>query len=585
MSLQRRVLWRVFGLLSLLIVAVCVTVAVFSIREHRDIAKNSFRAQALFVADQVERLVLWDDRVALKALLTRLTDEQSVVTYAFVEKAKAPYVDTFKAGVPRALLQVHAGARGVSLKAWESAAGKVFYDIAAPLEQSEAVLHIGLARDEIDIESLPKVWTIVLLGGGALIIGFVLSGITATVTTREFNEMTDALRLSEERVRLLLISAAEGVYGIDLAGRCTFINPAALRMLGFTSENDVIGKNMHDLVHHSHADGSPFPSRFCQLQESARYGRSIHSDEDLLWRQDGSPFPAELWSHPVEKDGEFVGAVVTFVDISERKDAERERDRLQQQLFEAQKMEALGQLAGGVAHDFNNLLSPIILIVEVLLDDLDPASEEAKRLGDVLTAARRARKLVHQILSYSRPQEAEQVPIDLADLANDVIGLLRPSLPANVSLECRIDANPPPVVGDSAEIHQLILNLATNALQAVEATGGRIEVGLRRVHAARATMLARGILPAGDYVVLEVADSGCGMDAATREHIFEPFFTTKRGREGAGLGLAIVDRIVTGHGGYISVESETGKGTTFSVYLRQGDDPAAGTHVLSAASA
>ena len=575
MSLQRRVFRRVFGLLSLLIIAVCVTAAVFSVREHRDIVENSSRAQALFLADQVERLVLWDDRVALKALLTRLADEQAVVAYAYVERSGAPYVYTFKTGVPRSLLKLHPAISGVSSKAWETPAGDVFYDIAAPLEQSEAVLHIGLARNEIDTESLAKVWTIALLGGSALLIGLVLSWVTATVTTREVNAMTDALRHSEERVRLLLSSAAEGVFGIDLAGRCTFINPAARRLLGFASDEDVIGKNMHDMVHHSLADGSPCPSELCRVRNSVRFGRLLHSDDEILWRQDGGSFPAELWSHPVEKDGEFVGAVVTFVDTSERKEAERERDRLHQQLFDAQKMEALGQLAGGVAHDFNNLLSPIILIVEVLLDDLDPEAEEAKHLRDVLMAARRARKLVHQILSYSRPQEAERVPIDLADLANDVIGLLRPSLPANVILEYGIDAELPPVIGDSAEIHQLILNLATNALQAVESVGGRIEVGLRQIKFDGPKMLERGILPAGVYVVLDVSDNGCGMDAVTRDHIFEPFFTTKKGSEGAGLGLAIVDRIVTGHGGVISVTTHAGQGTTFSVYLPQSLDPTA----------
>ncbi len=573
MRLKWRVFRRVFGLLSLLIVAVCATAAVFSLQEHRETVKNSFRAQSLFLADQVERLVLWDDRVALNALLAKLAVEQSVVAYAFVEKSNVPYVYTFQTGVPRSLLDIHPESSSVSLKAWKSSFGEVFYDIAAPLEQSEAILHVGLARHEIDIESLAKVWAITLMGGGALLIGLFLSWVTAVVTTREVNAMTDALRLSEERVRLLLSSAAEGVFGVDLSGRCTFINPAARRMLGFDDFEEVIGRNMHDLVHHTNADGSSCSKDFWSIRDSTRIEQPLHSDEEVLWRRDATNFSAEMWSHPVDKEGEFVGAVVTFVDITERKEAEKERDRLQQQLFDAQKMEALGQLAGGIAHDFNNLLSPIILIVEVLEEDFDADSDVAKNLGDVLMAARRARELVHQILSYSRPQEGEQIPVDLGSIVVDVIGLIRPSLPVGVALERSVGSGLPAIVGDSAEIHQLILNLATNALQAMEATGGRLVIGLRRVQVDEPETFRRGMLRTGRYVTLDVSDTGCGMNEETKERIFEPFFTTKKGSEGAGLGLAIVDRIVTGHGGVMTVESREREGTTFTVFFPEASSP------------
>ncbi len=566
MSLQWRVFLRIFGLLSLLIIAVCLTAVVFSLSEHRESVKTSFRAQSLFLADQVERLVLWDDRVALKALLSRFVDEQAVVAYAFVERENTPYVYTFPTGVPRRLMNLHPNITGVSLKTWE-AESQVFYDIAAPLEHDEAVLRVGLARQEIYTESLSKVWAIGALGLVTLLIGLGLSAITAAAITSEVNTATDALRLSEERVRLLLSSAAEGVFGIDLAGRCTFINPAAQRMLGFPDHNAAIGRNMHEIVHHTKADGSPCLPEDCRIQASARSGQPLHADDEILWRGETTPFPAELWAHPVEKNGVPVGAVVTFVDITERMEAEKERNRLQQQLSESQKMEALGQLAGGIAHDFNNLLSPIILIVEVLLDDLDPDSDEARHLIDVLNAARRARQLVHQVLSYSRPQIGEKKPIDLGRIAVDVIGLLRTSVPAGVTLKHAIDPDAPMIIGDSAEIHQLILNLATNALQALEETGGRLVIALRAKRISQPRALARATLPAGDYVVLEVTDTGRGMDAATRERIFEPFFTTKKGSEGAGLGLAIVDRIVAGHQGVITVTSRGGEGTNIMIYF------------------
>ena len=566
MSLRQRAFRRVFGLLSLLIIAVCVTAAVFSLREHREIVKNSFRGQSLFLADQVERLVLWDDRVSLEYLLSRLVDEQSVVAYAFVEKTGVPYVFTFKSGVPRGLLNLHLPRAGVSLKTWQSQSG-VFYDIAAPLEHDEAVLHVGLARDEIYIESLPKVRAIAALGAVALLIGLGLSWMIAVVATREVDAMTAALRLSEERIRLLLSSAAEGVFGVDLAGTCTFINPAAQGMLGFDDSGQVVGNKLHDLVHHTSPDGRRCDARDCPLHISAHRGEALHLAEDMLWRADGTSFPVEIWSHPIEKDGVPVGAAVTFIDISERKAAEAEGERLQQQLFDARKMEALGQLAGGIAHDFNNLLSPIILIVEVLQDDLDPDSDEARHLDDVLKAARRARQLVHQVLSFSRPQQGERLPVDLNDIVSDVVGLLRSSLPAGVVLEQSADPEPATIYGDSAEIHQVVLNLATNALQAMDERGGRIDIRLQHKTVAKPITLPRATVGRGDYAVLQVQDSGRGMNEDTRDRIFEPFFTTKKGSDGAGLGLAIVDRIVADHGGTIDVDSGDSSGTIFTIYF------------------
>lgn len=580
MTLQKRVFLRVLGLLTLLIVSVCVTAAVFSIKEHREIVKDSFRAQAVFLAGQVERLVLWDDRVALKALLVRLTREQTVVAYAFVDKSGAPYVDTFRAGVPRALFKfAPVAGEAVSLTPWKNAAGEYFFDVATPLGHDEGTLHIGLARRQIDLGSRPKIWTIAILGLTAIVVGVMLAWATAVVTTREVNTMTDALKLSEERVRLLLSSAAEGVFGIDTTGNCTFINPAARGMLGYANDDELIGRNMHDLVHHTHFDGSPCPKVDCLIQNALKSGDGAHSDNEIFWRRDASCFPVEFWSHPIVKNGAAMGAVVTFVDISERREAENERVRLQNQLFDARKMEALGQLAGGVAHDFNNLLSPIILISEVLLDDLAPESAEAGYLGDVLQAARRARKLVHQILSYSRPEEREKTKVHLTWIVDDAMDLVRSSLPTGITMQQDMDTALPAVTGIADELHQVVMNLLTNAAQAMKGRGGTIRISLRELVLAEPRVTERGTLDRGTYVVLAVADDGCGMDETTQDHVFEPFFSTKKGEEGAGLGLAIVDRIVSGHGGLIAVSSRNGVGTTFEVYLPGAKEPRAEKHL------
>ncbi len=569
MRLQSRVFLRVIGLLSVLIVSVCLTAAVFSLRENRANTIGSFRAQALFLADQVERLVLWDDRVALKALLARFADEQSAVSYAFVAKMNKPYVHTFDVGVPAGLLDLHGGSfAALSVRVWKNSGNEIFYDIVTSLERGEAKLHLGLSRSEIDGQSYAKIWTIVFLGLAALVVGTFLAGVTAVVTTREVDTMTDALRLSEERVRLLLSSTAEGIFGIDLAGDSTFINPAGMRMLGYADDAEMIGQNMHDLMHHTNVDGTPCSREDCRIQNALEKGEHLHSDDEFFWRRDGSGIPVEFWCHPVLKNGQIVGGVISFIDITERMDASAERRRLERYLFDARKMEALGQLAGGVAHDFNNLLSPIILITEILLDDLELSEADAGHLGDVLAAAKRAQKLVHQILSYSRPEENEKRPMSLSDVMYDAIGLMRPSLPRTVSLKPTVEADVPPILGDFDEIHQVVMNLLKNAALAMGESVGTLDVSLRKIVVDEPRRFGGGRLARGTYVVLSVADTGCGMDEATRERIFEPFFSTRKGTDGAGLGLAIVERIVSGHGGLLNVSSRPEQGTTIeAVFL------------------
>ncbi|MBC8157927.1 MAG: PAS domain S-box protein, partial [Alphaproteobacteria bacterium] len=517
MTIQSRVFLRVIGLLSVLIISVCITAAVFSLRENRESYKSSFRAQALFLADQVERLVLWDDRVALKALLARFTDEQKVVSYAFVEKEGMPYVHTFERGVPSGLLNLHGQSFAVlSRKVWKDGANEVFYDIAASVERGEATLHLGLSRSEIDSRSYAKIWTIASLGLGALVIGMMLAGVTALVTTREVDEMTDALRLSEERVRLVLSSAAEGIFGIDLDGNCTFINPAGMRALGYDDDTGMIGKNMHDLVHHTNVNGTPCAREDCRIQNALKKGEYLHSDGEVFWKHDGSGFPVEFWCHPVLKNDKIVGGVITFVDITERVDASAERRLLEGRLFEARKMEALGQLAGGVAHDFNNLLSPIILITEILLDDLELDEADAAHLADVLAAARRAQRLVHQILSYSRPEEHEKRPMSLSDVMYDAMDLVRPGLPPTLSLKPVVENDTPLILGDFDEIHQVVMNLLKNAAHAMGDETGAVEIRVRRVIGDDKRRFGGGTLSRGDFVAVDGADPGFGMDDPTR---------------------------------------------------------------------
>lgn len=268
--------------------------------------------------------------------------------------------------------------------------------------------------------------------------------------------------------------------------------------------------------------------------------------------------------------GRPVRRTITFKDITELRGAQEREKELQRQLMHSQKLEALGTLAGGVAHELNNALVPVVALAKIMRDDLpedSPLREDAELIID---ASERARELVKQILNYSRKQgDLGREPVDVATAAEDALRMLRASLPTTIHIKTEIDDVVPPVLGDAGELRQAIVNLVTNAAQAIGSAVGTITVTVDRSEG---------------NIRLRVADTGRGMDSAIAERIFEPFFTTKAVGEGTGLGLSIVHWIVSNHGGRIDVQSRPGEGTVFTVSLPAasrfpaavGDDPAAG---------
>jgi signal transduction histidine kinase/ActR/RegA family two-component response regulator len=283
-----------------------------------------------------------------------------------------------------------------------------------------------------------------------------------------------------------------------------------------------------------------------------------------LWMPDGSVKHLHVVAHAVKDESRgavsFVGAVM---DITERKLAET-------RLRQAENMEALGRLAGGIAHDFNNILGGILGYGEMLVEET-PAGSGLKRYAqNVLTGANRARELVDQILVYSRSQRNKQVALDLGRLVAETLELMRGSLGEGVHLEMHLPSRPAPVIGDATQLHQVVMNLCMNALQAMEGTG-RLTVTLAETDLETERTFRHGTLAPGRHVVLTIEDSGRGMDEATLGHIFEPFFTTKAVGKGTGLGLAMVFGIVTGAGGAIDVTSELGRGSAFTLYFPRAD--------------
>ncbi len=285
-------------------------------------------------------------------------------------------------------------------------------------------------------------------------------------------------------------------------------------------------------------------------------------------RHSGERFPTlTSISRITDKKGRPEGYICLVRDLSEIKQIENENERIQNQLLRSQKMETIGTLAGGIAHDFNNILTPILGFVELCLLDVEKDTLLYSNFMHIRKGALRAKDLVKQILTFSRHTEQERRYIKLDMIVREALKLLASSLPSTIEIRSSISRDCCTIFGDPTQMHQVLMNLCTNAFQAMEERTGLLEVGLEKVKVDQMMLEKHPVMKRGEYNLLTVTDNGKGMDEKTRERIFEPFFTTKGVGEGTGLGLSVVHGIITNHDGYIFVRSEEGKGTTFELYL------------------
>jgi signal transduction histidine kinase len=258
--------------------------------------------------------------------------------------------------------------------------------------------------------------------------------------------------------------------------------------------------------------------------------------------------------------------LIVFKRIAENRQAEREKRQLQAQLRQTQKMEAIGTLAGGIAHDFNNILAALIGYADLAMDDIPEGTVTHQNIEGVLIAANRATELIKQILTFSRKDEARLICVNINTIVAEALKLLRSSLPRTIEIDQNINCNST-IMADETQIHQILVNLCTNAAHAMSETGGVLEVNLTDINIDSNIITGYGNLKQGLYVKLTVKDTGCGMGSEVKERIFEPFYTTKEIGKGTGLGLSVIHGIVENHNGIITVDSNPGEGTTFNIFF------------------
>jgi PAS domain S-box-containing protein len=366
-------------------------------------------------------------------------------------------------------------------------------------------------------------------------------------------EINERKRVQEINQLLASIvgSSNDAIIGTTLDGIISSWNRGAQKIYGYAF-NEIIGNPISKIIPSSCGD------EWKVFLEKVKAGTSIEHYETQRKRKDGMLIDVALTISPISNiSGEIIGASTIARDITKHK-------HLEKQIQQLQKMEALGRFAGGIAHDLNNVLYPIIIDIELLLEETASSTRIHRTLTKVLKAAHRQRDLIRQILSFSRRSEQKIDPIKVTPVLEETIDLLRSSLPTTIRIEKHIDVHDDNILGDPTQIQQIILNLFKNAADAIGSKNGTIEVRLENIHI---EPVVHPELKAGQYLTLMVKDTGHGMTPELMDKIFEPFFTTKEVRKGTGMGLAVVHGIIKNHGGTITVESEPGKGSVFTVFL------------------
>ncbi|MEE9910635.1 MAG: PAS domain S-box protein [Deltaproteobacteria bacterium] len=405
------------------------------------------------------------------------------------------------------------------------------------------------------------------LSGSSMMLQGRVAGVISVRDITERKKAEEELREAHRRLDEIIEYLPDATLVIDMDGKVIAWNKAIEQMTGIKAR-DMLGKGNYEYALPFYGERRPILIDLVlrpQEEGEAKYVRTERRDRVL----EGEAYMPALGGGEAylfvkasalrDSKGNIVGAIESIRDITDRR-------RLESQLRQAQKMEAIGTLAGGIAHDFNNILASMMGFTEM-------ATRETRRavrndyLDQVLKACERAKNLVDQILAFSRQREQERRPVDIRLVLKEALGLLRATLPSTIEMKPDITGEEMPVLADPTEIHQIIMNLCTNAAHAMREAGGMLTIRLSGIEILHPADSPNPDLRLGAYAQLTVGDTGHGIDAAIKDKIFDPFFTTKKDREGTGLGLSVVYGIVKNAGGAIAIQSAAGCGTTFTVYL------------------
>ncbi len=358
---------------------------------------------------------------------------------------------------------------------------------------------------------------------------------------------------------ILLDSTVEAIYGLDLHGNCTFCNRACVEVLGYERQEDLLGKNMHDLIHHTRPNGSAYPMHECKIYEAFRRGEGTHIDDEVFWKADGSSFPAEYRSFPVCHDGKLVGSVVTFLDITESTQlAERLRTQ-RTELAHAGRLSTLGEMATGLAHELNQPLTAMSAFAEGALLRLERGqlseAETISTFGRIAEDAQRAGEVIRRLRAFVQKREAQREPLNVNDLIRDVHKFVRSDVKQlDVAIDFQLAEHLPLIEADPIELQQVLLNLIRNACDAITQSESNEQ-----------TIVVKTSHSESGFVEMIVEDSGPGISQNMAEQVFEAFYTSKV--DGLGIGLGICKGIVEAHAGKIWLSKSALGGARFHVEL------------------
>ena len=354
-----------------------------------------------------------------------------------------------------------------------------------------------------------------------------------------------ALRESEERYRSMMEAMDEATYICSSDFRVEYMNPAMIKRAGYDAKGELCHKAIHGLD-----EKCPW----CVFEKVIR-GKSIN--HEIVSPKDNKTY--QISNSPIVHTDGSVSKLTIFHDVTELK-------KMEAHFHQAQKMESIGTLAGGIAHDFNNILFPILGYSDMLLADIPEDSPFRDGLNGIHTSALRAKDLVRQILTFARQDTTEVILMKMQPVVKEALRLIRSTIPTTIDITLDIRADCGVIKADPTQIHQIVMNLATNAYHAMEDTGGELKASLKEVELGEQDVITPDMIP-GNYACLTVSDTGTGMDKDVTEKIFDPFFTTKEIGKGTGMGLSVVHGIVKSMDGAIQVYSKPGEGTKFHVYL------------------